>query len=194
MGSVFDPDKIQEVVQACASQYGGDGNEKLLRELTSNLAQTYPGQINEDWNWIYSITGGCCCQITMLHVSLSEYLLIESYPIPMTGFTGRYRPAVYEFVVAGHEEYFRAGQLEAQRYGPGDRIVFQPGEAACVNIPDSLITVGYARGAIPTMFTLPVMDTVFGSLDYRSLWQTIAQSTVLMWRSITGQPQGGRRH
>ena len=46
MTVVFDPDEIQKIVQACAAEYGGDSDEKLLREVTSSLARTYPGQIN----------------------------------------------------------------------------------------------------------------------------------------------------
>lgn len=192
MATVFDPTDIKKIVQESIDEHGGSPDEVLLRSVTSSLANAYPGQINDELKWIYSITGGCVCQIAMLHVSLSEYLLVESYPIPMTGFTGRYRPTVYEFVIAGTEVYCNAGQLEATHYGPGDVIVFEPGDAAVVNVPKSLLTLGYARGPIPTMFSLPVIDTVFGSLDYKSLWQTVAQSSVLMWRSITGQPQSGR--
>ncbi len=40
------------------------------------------------------------------------------------------------------------------------------------------------------MLALPVVSTLFGTLDFRSLFQTMSISSKLMWKSITGQPQG----
>lgn len=191
MATVFDPREIQRIVQECIAKYGEGPLEPLLRAVTTTLAEHHPGQVNEEWEWIFSIVGGYNCQIAMLHVSPSEYLLLEYSPIPVAGFTGRYRPTVHEFVVAGEEQMYRAGELTPTTYRPGDTLVFQPGEAACVAVRDFVCTIGYARGLIPSMFLLPLVDTLFGTLDYRSLWRTTALSTKLMWRSITGRPQSG---
>jgi C-8 sterol isomerase len=189
--AVFDPDEIQRIVRACIAEHGGGPLEPLLGAVTAALAERYPRQINEKWEWIFSIVAGYNCQIAMLHVSLGEYLLLEHSPIPVTGFTGRYWPTVHEFVIAGEEHMYREGDMDPRVYRPGDGVVFQPGEGACVSVRDYVCTIGYARGAIPSMFSLPLVDTLFGTLDYRSLWRTMALSTRLMWRSLTGRPQSG---
>jgi len=38
------------------------------------------------------------------------------------------------------------------------------------------------------MFALPVANTLFGTLDFRSLWKLVRNASRLMWRSLTHQP------
>ena len=172
MAYVFDPSILQAVVNKSIPEGGGD-SAALIEALISNLAEEYPDQINTQQEWVFSVTGSAVLQMTMLHVSLSEYLLLESYPIPMSCFTGRFNTTVYEFIASGREELFRTGEFEAQPLGAGDSMVMQPRDAACVRVIEPLISVEYARGFIPGMFSLPLVDTMFGTLDYKTLFKTI---------------------
>ncbi len=184
----FDPEAIGRIVHECLQTYGNHPLERLLREITTALALAYPGQIEETWDWVFSVDGGGNQQVTMLHVSPWEYLTIVSSPVGTGGFTGRYLTTIHDFLVAGKLLYYSEGQLEPTAYGPGDDIVLQPDEGHCFAVPDHLCMVEYTRGPIPTMFALPVINTLFGTLDFRSLWKLVRNASRLMWRSLTQRP------
>jgi hypothetical protein len=159
-----------------------------LREITTALARADPGQIEETWNWVFTVDGGGNQQVTMLHVSPWEYLTIVSSPVATGGFTGRYLTTIHDYIVAGKLLYYSEGQLQPTAYGPGDDIVLRPDEGHCFAVPDRLCMVEYTRGPIPTMFALPVVNTLFGTLDFRSLWKLVRNASRLMWRSLTRRP------
>jgi L-gulonolactone oxidase len=184
----FDPEAVRRIVHECLRTYGNHPLDRLLREITTAFARAYPGQIEETWDWVFTVDGGGNQQVTILHVSPWEYLTIVSSPVATGGFTGRYLTTIHDFIVAGKLLYYSEGQLEPTAYGPGDDIVLRPDEGHCFAVPDHLCMVEYTRGPIPTMFALPVVNTLFGTLDFRSLWKLVRNASRLMWRSLTRRP------
>lgn len=178
----FNPQEIGRIIHECLRTSGDKPLEGLLRDITTALARAYPGSVEEKWDWVFSVDGGGNQQLTMLHVSPSEYLTIVSSPVGTGGFTGRYWTTIHDFIVAGKLLYYSEGQLEPTAYGPGDDIVLQPHEGHCFSVPDHLCMIEYTRGPIPTMFLLPVVNTLFDTLDFRSLWKLVRNASRLMLR------------
>lgn len=187
----FDPDDISRIVHECWRTYGDQPLDHLLREITTALSRAYPGQIAEKWDWVFTVAGGGNQQITMLHMSLGEYLTIVCCPVPNGGFGGRYLSTVYDYIVDGELLYYSEGQLAPSSFTPGGEyhIALRPGQGHYYAVPDHLCMIEYARGPIPTMFLLPVVNTLFTTLDFRSLWKLVRNGTRLLWRSLMNRPQ-----
>src|SRR3954466_3272337 len=119
MSKIFDPDVLQSVAKA----HLGLPHEQMVAAIARDLAERYPGHIETRENWILSICGGVMGIMTVLHGSLSEYVLIYGTPIGTEGFSGRYGVDIWDIVLAGEmwtytEEHFR------------QRAVTMPGEMA----------------------------------------------------------------
>src|SRR5437667_12798655 len=86
MSYVFDP----RVLHAAAIKRVGLPHQEMVRLLSDDLAQLYPGHICQKQDWILSIAGGSMGIMTVLHGSLWEYVIIFGTPIGTQGFAGRY--------------------------------------------------------------------------------------------------------
>src|SRR4051812_545197 len=119
MSYIFDP----EILKRVAKTHMALPHKQMVSAITLDLAKAYPGHIETRENWILSICGGVMGIMTVLHGSLSEYVLIYGTPIGTEGFSGRYRVDIYDIVLTGEmwtytEEDFRV------------RAVTRPGEMA----------------------------------------------------------------
>lgn len=186
MSHVFDPSDLARIVRTTTAQFENEPLGFVLRRVTDALADAYPGQVNPNWEWTFSVDGGGNQQVAILHVSLTEYLTIVSCPVPNGGFSGRYSTTIHDFIVDGEIQQYREGELQASSFTAGDHVTLEPNQAECYAIPTSLCMIEYARGPIPTMFALPVTDTVFGTLDYRSLAKMVARAGAAMLRTYSG--------
>ena len=171
MADRLDPKVLEGIVKEVLAQ--DLPLEPRLRAVTKAVADRYPGQIEEEWSWVLSADGGGTQQLTLLHVSLSEYLTIVGSPIATSGFSGRFHTEIFDFILDGELINYAPGDLEVTRYQPGHTSYFAKTEGRNYSIPDHLWMLEYARGPIPTMFALPVADTLFGSLDCRSLFRMV---------------------
>jgi C-8 sterol isomerase len=169
MSYIFDP----EVLQSIAKRYIGLPHEDLVSSVVRDLAKAYPGHIETREKWILSICGGVMGIMTILHGSLSEYLLIYGTPIGTEGFSGRYRVDIFDVVLSGEmwtytEETFRK------------RAVTLPGEIAClrrrqakgVRISEDCWMLEYGRGPIPTTLPFALSGAVAG-FELKSVLQTM---------------------
>jgi len=69
---LFEP----HVLHAVARSALGLSHEKMVRHVSEELARLYPGHIETRPNWMLSLAGGVMGIMTVLHGSLSEYVLI----------------------------------------------------------------------------------------------------------------------
>src|SRR2546423_13502050 len=97
MSYIFDP----EILKAVAKAHLGLRHEEMVSGISRDLAKAYPGHIETRQDWILSICGGAMGIMTILHGSLSEYVLIFGSPIGTEGFSGRYRIDIYDVMLAG---------------------------------------------------------------------------------------------
>src|SRR5262249_1337722 len=124
-------------------------------------------------DWFLSICGGAMGIMTVIHGSLSEYVLIFGSPIGTEGFSGRYRIEIYDIMLSGEmwtytEDNFR------------ERIVTLPGEMAVLRrkqvkgfkLPEGGWMLEYGRGAVPTALPFALSGSLT-SLDLRTVAKTL---------------------
>ena len=169
MGYIFDPKHLLAV----ARNHIGSAHEEMIDAIIADLAKAYPGHIETRQNWFLSICGGAMGIMTVLHGSLSEYVLIFGSPIGTEGFSGRYRLNIYDVMLAGEmwtytEDNFR------------ERIVTRPGEIAHLRrkqvkgfkLPEGGWMLEYGRGPVPTALPF-ALSGALTSLDVRTIAKTM---------------------
>jgi hypothetical protein len=169
MGYIFDPDHLHSV----ARNHAGLPHEEMTAAVIGDLAKAYPHHIETRQNWLLSICGGAMGIMTILHGSLSEYVLIFGSPIGTEGFSGRYRLDIYDFMLAGEMWTYTEDKFR-------DRIVTRPGEMAVLRrkqvkgfkLPEGGWMLEYGRGAVPTALPFALSGAVT-SLDARTVAKTM---------------------
>lgn len=178
---VFDP----EVINAISSQHLGEPHAQMFENIISALAQRYPGQIDDAQPWIYSNAGGAMIQVKFLYASAREYVMLFGTPIGTEGHSGRNPVAYYDTVLDGEAWYYREGQFERTVYRTGERIAVQPGESAGMHIPDHVWMIEYARGPLAALFPFGLADSLFSTLDYKTLARTMQVYFSLATRKLS---------
>jgi hypothetical protein len=179
--SIFDP----EVIDECALAGIGRKKPEMFDVIAREIEKRYPGRIDHDQPWIYSIAGGAMIQMKLYFASLHEYIMIWGTPIGSEGHSGRHRVSFWDTVIDGEAWYYAEGQFEKRIYRPGDRIFVGRGQAAGMNFTDGVWAVEYARG--PLMMSLPfgLADELLSTLDYTAALQTVAIYSSLIARHWT---------
>jgi C-8 sterol isomerase len=112
--------------------------------------------------------------MTVLHASLSEYLIIFGTPVGTEGFSGRYSIEIFDWVLSGEMWTYTEDRI-------GEKIVTRTGERAHLRAdqvkgwraPDGMWLLEYGRGPIPTALPLALADSVFSAMDWRTVWKTL---------------------
>src|SRR5262249_10221498 len=124
-------------------------------------------------NWFLSICGGAMGIMTVLHGSLSEYVLVFGSPIGTEGFSGRYRIDVYDTILSGEMWTYSEHRFR-------ERAVTRPGEMARLGrkeirgfkLPEVAWMLEYGRGPIPTALPF-ALSGALTSLDFRTIAKTM---------------------
>jgi C-8 sterol isomerase len=169
MGYTFDPEHLHLV----ARNRAGLPHEEMTVAIIADLAKAYPGHIETRQNWLLSIAGGAMGIMTILHGSLSEYVLIFGSPIGTEGFSGRYRLDIYDFMLAGEMWTYTEDKFR-------ERVVTRPGEMAVLRrkqvkgfkLPEGGWMLEYGRGPVPTALPFALSGAVT-SLDARTIAKTM---------------------
>jgi C-8 sterol isomerase len=177
---LFEPREIHDL----AVQHLGQPLEPMFDAIIGDLSARYPGVISQDQPWIFSNAGGAMIQVKFLYASLNEYLLLFGTPVGTEGHSGRHPVAFYDTVLDGEAWYYHEGQFERDVYAAGDRIFVDRGQSAGMHIPDHVWMLEYARGALGLLLPFGLADSLFSTLDYRTVRQTIAIYTRLLVRSL----------
>ncbi len=181
MGYLFDPQLLHEV----ARKHVGLSHEKMVSGIAAELARIYPGHIETRANWLFNLAGGCKGIMTVLHASLSEYLLIYGTPTAASGFSGRYLMDVYDFMTAGElvaytEETFRTPAL----YRPGDLAFLKRGQVKCFNLTAGSWMLEYGRGIIAAAFPFALGDALFSCVDVITIGKTLGVYAKLVVKEL----------
>lgn len=183
MRYVFDIDRLH----AIASRGVGKSHDEMVKIVVGELAKAYPAHIDASFprRWLFSLTAGATGVMTLLHASLSEYLIIFGTPIGTEGFSGRYRMDVHDFVTAGEVWTYRldrCGTREVAR--AGDHTVLLRGEVDAFKIPESAWMLEYGRGFVPAAFPLILGDVIVSALDGTTLVDTVWTYAKMAWREL----------
>jgi len=180
MAYLFDPERLHAVSRHAT----GLPHRVMVRTLVEELDRLYPRQIERTEDWMMSLAGGATGVMTVLHCSLSEYVIIFGTPVGTEGFSGRYHIDIFDFLLTGEMWTFTEGAC-------GERIITRPGEAARLprgEVKGFRVTEGswmleYGRGPIVTCLPMAVSGAL-ASLDGRTLWRTLKVSTRLTCKAL----------
>lgn len=169
MGFVFDPD----VLHAVAKDSLHLPLEARVERIRRDLSARYPGRIQDEVEWVFNIAGGAMGQMTILHASITEYVIIFGSPIGTEGYSGRFMADDYFIILEGEQWAYGEGDLERQVYKPGDMHHMPRGEARGYRMPDRCFALEYARGWIPLMLPFGLADSFTSTVDLLPVAKTM---------------------
>jgi hypothetical protein len=163
-------------------------NGDRFAALTDKLSRIYPDLIDRGQRrWLASRAGGILGKLTFLHVGFSEYLLIFGTPAGTQGFSGRYSfMEVYKVILAGQIATYdlESNQIAPTVYRPGDLGYMQKGEARGLDIAAGTWHLEYGRGPNLTAMPFGMMDTVFSSLELKTVGVTAREYTSFILKGL----------
>ena len=122
--------------------------------------------------------------MTLLHASLSEYLLFFGTPIGTEGHSGRYVTQVWDFMMEGEMWCYIEGETQRTVYTPGEYAYLGKNKVKGYRIPDHGWMLEYARGPIPAMVPFGLADSVFSTVDYKCVLRTLAMYGQLVIKEL----------
>ena len=181
MGHIFDPDVIHRV----AKMGIGLPHREMCQVVMDELARLYPGHIETRQDWMFNMVAGATGVMTILHASLSEYVIIFGSPIGTEGFSGRYAVEIYDAVMAGEMWTYTDDAI-------AERVITKPGDMAHLarervkgyRIEHQTWMLEYGRGLIPTALPLGVGDAIFSAMDFYTVWKTLSSYGRLTLKSL----------
>jgi hypothetical protein len=181
MSTVFDPD----ILGACARAGVGLPVDQAFDAITRELVEHYPRWVDAGpRRWIFNNAGGAMGQLTLLHRSITEYLLFFGSPIGTEGHSGRYATEVWDWVFDGEMWCYFEGETERTAFAPGSAAYLGADRVKGYRIPDHAWMLEYARGPIPTMLPFGLADTLLSTLDYTTFARTFTGYGRLTIRSL----------
>jgi C-8 sterol isomerase len=185
---VFDP----EIVHECALATLGRPKPEMFDVFAKAMGDNYAGRLDSDQPWIFSNAGGAMIQMKLYYASLSEYILIWGTPIGSEGHSGRHAVGFWDTVIDGEMWYYAEGQYEKRVYRPGDRVYVGPRQARAMNFTTGVWAVEYARGPLPRSVPFGLADSLFSTLDYSTVMQTLSIYASLVGRHLQQPEADGR--
>src|SRR5262245_22657358 len=169
MAPLFSPDILHAVARGAV----GLPHARMVQHITDELVRIYPDHIETRENWMLSLAGGVMGIMTMLHGSLSEYVLIFGTPVGSQGFSGRYCIEIHDFMLAGEMwTYTEEAFAEHRIYRAGDAAVLRRGEVKGLRIAEGTWMLEYGRGVIPSALPFALSDAVI-AFEFRTIARTI---------------------
>jgi C-8 sterol isomerase len=168
MGFIFDPKVLHEVAKTVI----GLPTEEMVRRLRDGLSERYPGHICPKIEWVFNNAGGAMGTMTVLHASITEYVIVFGSPIGTEGHSGRFAADDYFCILKGEQWAYGASQLERSVFKPGDMHHLPRGEARGYRMPDECWALEYARGWIPLMLPFGLADAFSSTLDVPTVLRT----------------------
>ncbi|KAJ7163922.1 ERG2/sigma1 receptor-like protein [Mycena crocata] len=173
---VFDPSALHELAQAAIAASPPNDTAGMIQYIVTNLTNTYPStivKINVDSDeWMFNNAGGAMGAMYLVHVSITEYLLIFGTPLGTEGHTGMHPADDYFNILVGEQWAFLPGKLEMEKYTPGMVNYTPMGTVKQYKMHKGCFALEYARGWIPLMAPFGFMDGLFSTLDFVTLYRT----------------------
>jgi C-8 sterol isomerase len=167
---VFDPQVLHEI----CLKHLGQPLDQMFAAITAEIAERYPGMIDDSKPWIFNNAGGVMLEMKLLHASTKEYVMIWGTPIGSEGHTGRHLAEFYDTVLDGEAWYYTEGQFDRDVYKPGDHVFVGKGQSAGMHYPDHVWMLEYARGVLPSLIPFGLADGLLSTMDFKTVGQTVA--------------------
>jgi C-8 sterol isomerase len=186
VGYIFDPSVLHDAVRSTVAD-GGSLRDKVAR-LRRDLGARYPGHVRMEDEWVFNIAGGAMGQMTILHASITEYVIVFGSPIGTEGYSGRFLADDYFVILEGEQWAYSAGDEARMVFRPGDLHHLPRGEARGYRMPDRCYALEYARGLIPTMLPFGLADSFTSTLDPKPVLDTMR----IYARAVVGELLRGK--
>ena len=111
--------------------------------------------------------------MTILHGSLREYILLFGSSIGTSGYSGRYKAEVYDFVIKGEMLCEYEGRFKPEIHKPGSPAYLQANITKHYRIIDETWMLEYARGNIISMLPFGFADSIISALDHKPVMRVI---------------------
>lgn len=190
MAHIFDPDELSFLARAGI----GESVEQNVQAVVAAMSTRYGADvIYPEREWFFSNAGGIMGTVTLLHASLTEYVLIFGTPIASEGHSGRHRSDIWDTVISGTIETYQEHELEKKVHRPGDVAYLPRGTSNCSRCTDGTFMVEYARGNVPSMLPFALGDAFFSTLDRRGIVDTFKVYNRCVLREYKRRLLGGGR-
>lgn len=166
---LFEPRKLWNI----AKMGIGHPTEEAFEIIINALDKEYPGYIEKKQHWVFNNAGGAMGQMTILHGSLREYLILFGTGQGNEGHSGRYKAEVYDFVFKGEMLCEYEGVFKREVHGPGSPAYLPSSIVKHYCIKEEAWMLEYSRGNIVSMLPFGLADTLISTLDYMTLLRTI---------------------
>ncbi len=143
--------------------------------IIEELNKEYPGHICTTQHWIYNNAGGAMGQMTLLHASLREYLILFGTAVGTEGHSGRYSAEVFDFMFDGEMWVEYEGKMNRVEYLPGNA-AYLPSKVAkhyCVKDHGWMLEYGRGHNTIISMMPFGLADSALSTLDHKTLLRTL---------------------
>lgn len=185
---IFDHVVLQNIVKeslnsleidASAAQVMDKVYEKLVAEYGKFIEQ--PEGPKE---WVFNNAGGAMGSMTILHASLSEYLIFFGTAVGTEGHSGTHYADDYFIILYGEELAGLPNATTAERYLPGDVHHLPYGINKQYAMPSGSFALELAQGYIPSMLPFGFIQMITSTLDYKNFGRTVYFTAVQMIRNL----------
>ncbi len=168
-GCLFDPRVLYDIAQKGA----GLPAQEAFARVIGGLAAAYPGHICAEQDWIFNAAGGAIGQLTVVHASLREYIILFGSCNGVEGHSGRYAAEVFDFLFKGEMHCEYEGRFDLEVHTPGTIAYLGRDAVKHYQIKQEAWMLEYARGAIPAMLPFGMADSLVSTLDYITVARTL---------------------
>lgn len=179
----IDPIVLEQIVQGVVEQSKAQNldSEASIELAREKIAEHYPNVVSKTPRcWMGSRAGGVLGKMTLLHASMSEYLIIFGCPTASSGFSGRYNfVEIWDFFFAGETLTcdLESNQIKPNIYKAGDKGFLPKGQALSCEFKADTWMVEYGRGWIVTALPFALMDSILSSVELKSFYLTAKEYT-----------------
>lgn len=179
MAYKFDPNTLDRLCKEVVELPLESG--EMFSVLIEKLSIEYPCVVESRMRrWIGTKAGGILGKISFIHIGLMEYLLIFGTPSGTQGFSGRYNfMEIHKFLLAGKIRTYdlEADQIAATVLMPGNSACLPKGQSRGLHIEAGSWHLEYGRGPNFTAMPFGLVETLFSSVELKSLWLTTKEYT-----------------
>ena len=189
MAYLFDPDLIDEIGQ----RHIGKSSKRMFEGIGADLKAKYGENIHLDQPLFFNSAGGIMYQIKLFAMTPREYIMICGTSIGSSGHSGRHPVAFWDTIISGEARYMHQDEIDRRSYPTGSRVFVDRWQAATIHFPDHCWMLEYARGALIGLLPFGLANTLFNTLDLKSVLRTMRIYTTLSARHLRGLRTGPTR-
>jgi hypothetical protein len=167
---LFDPEQLHEISNSCV----GLPHDEMVQTLIDRVAEAHPGHVETKQDWFFNITSGATGIMTVLHASISEYVIVFGTPIGTEAFSGRYPMDIWDFMLEGEMWTYTPQNCRNRCVTlPGEYAVLPRGQTKGFKLPEGAWMLEYGRGIVPLSLPLVLGDVVVSAMDIPTLMKTL---------------------